>query len=122
MRWRIGVARVDVLGVRTCAVAGDAQQSAIRAPAIRKEHEPCRSRIVQSVLLAGPADKAAFHPQNAPAGRRRVTPGHIGSGSAQLVVLRPRRMCYERWRFVEGFVEFRVGEVSDVQVAAIAPK
>jgi hypothetical protein len=30
-------------------------------------------------------------------------------------------MCYERWRFVEGFVEFRVREVSDVQVAAIAP-
>jgi hypothetical protein len=61
MRWRSGVARVNVLGVRTCADAGDPQQSALKAPAMRKAHEPCRSRIVQSVLLAGPADKLAFH-------------------------------------------------------------
>ncbi len=62
MRWRTGVAFADVPGVRTCAEAGDTQQSAIRAPAMRKAHEPSRSRIVQSVLLAGTADKVAFHP------------------------------------------------------------
>jgi hypothetical protein len=62
MRCRTGVARVDVLGVSTCADAGDPHQSAIRAPAMSKEHEPCRIRIVQSVLLAGTADKVAFQP------------------------------------------------------------
>jgi hypothetical protein len=79
MRWRIGVARVDALGLRTCADAGDPQQSAIRAPAMRKAHEPRRSRIVQSVLLARTADKVAFHLQGR-AGRetRRATPDHRG--------------------------------------------
>jgi hypothetical protein len=85
MRWRIGVARVDAFGVRTCADAGDPQQSAIRAPAMRKAHEPFRSRIVQSVLLAGTADKVEFHPQDASAGRRVGHTDHMGPGARETV-------------------------------------
>jgi hypothetical protein len=89
MRWRTGVGRADVLGVSTSADAGDPQQSAISAPATRKAHEHCRSRIVQSVLLAGTGDKVAFHPQDAPAGDASVTPSgpkRLSSGSRRFML------------------------------------